>query len=754
MSRLAALLAEVCGDDWLRDFTRNWSTASRAAYAQLSQALKASHAGDPGQALAFSLSAESRFRAAADPAGKLRAELEEVYSYQRLVESNRCLNAAASVRTHIDGHRYVWAKIQLLMEQSICGTMQGDLSSTARDLDEAIRLAASSGYHVLELRAIGMRAALYNTSGDPSAAWAENFQGLRLYWTGAYPAERAYQFYADLAFAAQRQNRWFLAQGLQREAVAAILQTTNRSVQAMALQRLGTLAVATGDTRDAELIFRRAAQMFSHLPQDEATRNFTLNGEVNLAAIQAARGNVGPALLRLQQLSNEVPHIADFVIVQRFHQTLGMLRLQTGDNAGAERVLLQALPIGNQGFEAAKTERARVAWEAETAKTYRGLAEVLLRRGETGAALALWRRYRSGSSLPPGGSLADPHSVAASMTQADSYQTSPGQTIVTFAELSNAFALWVSDERGVVSQIVRAEPLGLRRLVQRLVEECSDRESPPSAWQRDSSDLYKLLIEPIARRLAGRSTIIIEPDGVLSDVPFQVLRDPRGRLLSEAHMIVYNTGFAPAASSGSDLRVSSATRALVVGAPTIPEEMQSEFPPLPDALHEAEDVGTYFPQKSLLVGEKATMPAVLAALPTAEIFHFAGHTTFSGAEAGLLLAGNKPSILDAAQLDGVRMMNGKIVVLSACSTAAEEHGYASQQGLVRAFIRAGARQVVATRWAIDSTGSAAFMKSFYKTLVQAGSAAAALQQAASKIRSSGDTTHPYYWAAFSLYTNY
>ncbi|MGH9763097.1 MAG: CHAT domain-containing protein, partial [Blastocatellia bacterium] len=54
-----------------------------------------------------------------------------------------------------------------------------------------------------------------------------------------------------------------------------------------------------------------------------------------------------------------------------------------------------------------------------------------------------------------------------------------------------------------------------------------------------SSQLYKLLLVPAASELAGKKTLVIVPDGILWDLPFQALRDPEGHYLIEKHSVFY-----------------------------------------------------------------------------------------------------------------------------------------------------------------------------------------------------------------------
>lgn len=94
----------------------------------------------------------------------------------------------------------------------------------------------------------------------------------------------------------------------------------------------------------------------------------------------------------------------------------------------------------------------------------------------------------------------------------------------------------------------------------------------------------------------------------------------------------------------------------------------------------------------------------------------------------------------------------RLAVLSACLTATGElQGYVNPDSLVRAFLAAGARGVLAASWAIDSRATHLFFENFYRHLLAGRPAAFALQHAATDLRRRTEFAHPYYWAPFQLY---
>lgn len=94
------------------------------------------------------------------------------------------------------------------------------------------------------------------------------------------------------------------------------------------------------------------------------------------------------------------------------------------------------------------------------------------------------------------------------------------------------------------------------------------------------------------------------------------------------------------------------------------------------------------------------------------------------------------------------------VVLSACqSGAAEDWAREGVLGMRRAFHLAGARSVIASRWAVADEATRAWMVALYDARPRVHSAGAAVREATREVlrdrRARGHSTHPFYWAAFS-----
>jgi CHAT domain-containing protein len=142
------------------------------------------------------------------------------------------------------------------------------------------------------------------------------------------------------------------------------------------------------------------------------------------------------------------------------------------------------------------------------------------------------------------------------------------------------------------------------------------------------------------------------------------------------------------------------------------------------------------------------------------IVHFATHGLLDNENPGLsgvILStfGERGQAQDGVlrlhDIYGLRLP-AELVVLSACNTALGKPVRGEGLvGVVRGFMYAGAKRVVASLWKVDDDATGEMMRRFYRGLLREGrSPAAALREAQVSLWRQDRWRPPYYWAAFVL----
>jgi CHAT domain-containing protein len=90
-------------------------------------------------------------------------------------------------------------------------------------------------------------------------------------------------------------------------------------------------------------------------------------------------------------------------------------------------------------------------------------------------------------------------------------------------------------------------------------------------------------------------------------------------------------------------------------------------------------------------------------------------------------------------------------VFSACQTEGEnEVEDSGAESLAESFLNEGVPHVIATRWNVDSSEAAEFMKQFYSQLLAGKSVSEAMHSEQLAMLRQPASSHPYYWATFKL----
>jgi CHAT domain-containing protein len=275
-------------------------------------------------------------------------------------------------------------------------------------------------------------------------------------------------------------------------------------------------------------------------------------------------------------------------------------------------------------------------------------------------------------------------------------------------------------------------------------------------WRTPLRRLYRELIAPLeaAGLLDGLRTLVFAPHAELHYLPFQALLRPAPdgeRFLIESYDIAYT----PSASVWAEFaRRDSAVEAGGTLA----------MAPQPDALAnsaaEVERISSGDTLAEVIVGPRATEGVFRKLAPERRVLHLATFgvlNTRNPLFSHIQLNPDETSDgrLEVHEVFGMQL-NADLLVLSACETglgSGLRHDVPPGDdwvGLVRAFLYAGARSVVASLWTVDDRATAALMERFYAGLESGRSKAGSLADAQrASLREPGHV-NPFYWAAFQL----
>ena len=764
---LSRILTERHHDSWLVDLlSQPRGTEFPSGIQSLAAALSANDRGDYSTARNSAHRAAKLLREAGNPAGELRANAEEVYSDHLLWEGEACISLLRSLDESLKGGDYGWLRAQMSLEQSNCASLVGDLGTYRSAISTGVREASAHQYTALYLRGLGFEALSAASLGDSTKSFSLACKGLATFWHGHIDVTKGYNLYTDLDAAASGLDQPNLQVALWREATALLDRDLDTLKRAMAHRWYGKAAYLANRPSLAESEFSKANALFAVSPQTAATTRDRLDAEVWQAKAEVLQGDLEQAANRLEQIEPSLYNAPSFDPEIGYYSAAAEIAMRRADPAATESALRSALFLAEWALNTFSTEEGRGQWAEQTRDAYRYAVEWKFRQGDANSALELWEWYRgaevrsterlgmgptrdSAMNAPP-----DPRNAPALPSPTVVASTVPGlreKTIVAYGTFSDGIAIWAYDDRGIFSYWVTTPPLYVRELAVRLQRLCSDPASDLTELRTTALSLYNLLIKPIEERLDPSRTLLFEPDDFLLAVPWDALVDGRGHYLGQRFATAVTPGIYRTMHLRAAAGIVAGSAALVVTVPFTPD-----LAPLNDAENEARSVAAMFSSARLLHGSEATLSAIRIALRGKAVFHFAGHAVATLQRSGLVLAENDPAtnsprLMDEHSIAPRDASDLQLAVLSACNTGREaESSSPGTEGLGDALLRAGVPHVIASRWKIDSSETAHFMKVFYQSSLAGNRPASALHEARAALASQPASAHPYYWSAFAL----
>jgi CHAT domain-containing protein/tetratricopeptide (TPR) repeat protein len=318
----------------------------------------------------------------------------------------------------------------------------------------------------------------------------------------------------------------------------------------------------------------------------------------------------------------------------------------------------------------------------------------------------------------------------------------------------------------VVTAAVSRQQLGER--VAQFRKQLANREL---GFRASAASLYRVLFGSAGADLARKRRLVIVPDGMLWDLPFQALVDPAGRYLLDDAAVTYAPSLTALKAmmevkekrKGAPAR----TQLLAMGNPAWGQGQiervkaiyrDEDLGNLPLAETEVQRLGRIYgaARSHVYIGREARESRFKAEAGNSRVLHLATHGVLNDASplySYLLLAGEgnggaEDGLLEAREL--LRMkLNAELAVLSACETARGRAGAGEGMiGLSWALFVSGVPTTVLSQWKVESDSTSRLMIAFHQNRQKNLTDAEALRAAALAIRKDPQYQHPFYWAPF------
>jgi CHAT domain-containing protein/cytochrome c-type biogenesis protein CcmH/NrfG len=331
--------------------------------------------------------------------------------------------------------------------------------------------------------------------------------------------------------------------------------------------------------------------------------------------------------------------------------------------------------------------------------------------------------------------------------------------IVQFAVLPEKIVIWSLSKENFKTFKIDISQTEIEQKVNDYLTTIIGEKDNLEKMNRQSAELYKIIISPIKADLDKNKEIFIVPDKILNRLPFASLfSDENKKYLIEDYTIALTpsaTVFVVASEKAASKNESKQEKLLNIGNPAFDQTKNPNLSNLKAAEREVTDISKIYSQATTIRNEKATKESFLREIQKNDILHFAGHylaNETSPLNSRLLLADDKNSEGDLRvfEIAEQKNQNLKLAILSACQTGMEKYyNGEGAVGIARIFLAIGVPSVVASQWEVDSDSTADLMINFHRNRKIKGlSTAKALREAQIEALNSTKKS-PFYWSAFN-----
>lgn len=697
------------------------------------------------------------------------------------------LIAQAADAAHQSGSPSLEAQVDL--RRGFLQLRQGDFEN-AEALFRGV-IAAANGLQdsYLEASAIGnLGVALLQASRyDEAIVWFEKAKGI---FARLDARESIARVSGNLGWCYFRLGDLDNARSQFNAAEAEFSKTGNRYEQQLWIGNAGSVALTAGDYPTAVANYQRALAIARQLPNDflvsqwlsnladcfiaegDLARAETYNNEAlrlkrlfpnNRSEVYPLERAARIAVLRKQFMDAEELYSKaleqpadDPTVMLDSLAGLAKIYAETGRQPQAKHEYQLALASIDRLSSALLKDEYRFSYLDSVNRFYRQYVDYLMSINEPRTALEIAESSRSNVLAARSGAVGHVQSHTVNAYQALARQT--GATLAEYWLGADRSYVWV-----ITPQHIRDYPLPPAKDIRPLAESyrriTMGQRNPMEVASETGRKLYQDLLAPVANELCPNCRVLVLVlDQDLYSLNFEML--PAAGDSSEFWIERATVTIAPSLDyliESHRRRSTSGKGLLVLGDPA---PSLREFPKLEFSAQEIDSVRSSMAGRETKIfrGPTAVPSAYAGARPGQfEFIHFSAHATAntqSPLDSAVILSGPP----DRCRLFARDVMSvpltAELVTISACRSAgARTYAGEGLVGFAWAFLRAGARNVIAGLWDVNDRSTEELMSQLYAGIARGSSPAESLRAAKlSFIHAGGSYAKPFYWAPFQVYT--
>ena len=717
--KLAAELEATLSDRWLEDARREAQNPSDAA--ALLNLVRLNARGDPDAVINASPAVIHQLANA--PALQARARYEYAFALTRATRFQDCLAEAEPLARDLNSS-YRWLSLQNRLQLSICLPENGEKGDDLNAMAQVETDAQAAGFANIYTRAFVNREATGRLAGALWPDWPQFLNHLDRTWQSNSSPKVLQLLYFNLGRFAEQADLFHTAFLFTSSAADQYASLGNVTTEALIDESVAAIALEAERPAAAEPYFRRAADLFSAMQGSETAKRYRWEAQLALAQAKLKQGDSVSAAKLLPELDRTEGTIENASVIQFSKElVLGRIALANDDSALASGHLVKAVALAR---DRVSSQKALPIWRRADSELYSAVQSYI-------EYLAVARR--------------DPDSAIKAwinMTSGDVWPHARSEAWLVLLVLRGRIAAWLVDGEAIEFHWLKINPEQARALASQQFDLLQSPGTDLAQVHNLSLQLFDELLAPFASRLSHEHTLKAFVGDELNGLALDLALSAGPAVIRDLPVVICRRFD----NNESQLRIDPTENALIVAVGN-PTQTSRHLPVLEDAEPEAHDVAAAFSTPTVLSGPTAVFQRVSLASSQAEIFHFVGHA-YGGASPGAILLND--SELPAAAIMRMDWHQARLVVLSACLTGdIDIGGPPGPDGLVSAFLVAGARAVVASRWSVDSAATRQLMIAFYRQLRSGADLSAALARARSSLRADSRYLHPYYWAGFQVY---